>query len=274
MSAPKTQKRTTRPGDEYDWKMTLKGKVIAITGANTGIGLAVAQVCLANDAAMVFSLDISEPPEEYLDTKKQYDDQLHFIHCDVTSEDDVRKAIDEVVAKVNRIDGFVSNAGIARHHDAFEIDAAYLHKMFSVNVFAGYYCAIAAAKKFIELDIKGSIVFTASMAGYGPNMSGFGSSYGATKAALRNMAKSLAVEWAPHGIRVNCVCPGYTETKLTKGFEERMPGWEDTIATFRGMARMADAREIAGPFAYLLSDAATYVSGIDIPVAGAIQAWG
>lgn len=98
---------STEPGPDHDWKITLRGKVIAITGANRGIGLGLATVCLANDAAEIYSLDLFEPGEEFQALAKAHPKRVHYLHCDVTSEESVIKAVDTIVEQSSRIDGMV-----------------------------------------------------------------------------------------------------------------------------------------------------------------------
>jgi NAD(P)-dependent dehydrogenase (short-subunit alcohol dehydrogenase family) len=263
---------STQPGDDFDWKITLKNKVVAITGANRGIGLGLATVCLANDAAEIYSLDLFEPGEEFQALQKAHPKRVHYLHCDVTSEADVTKTIDLIVAQSGRIDGMIANAGMTKHQPALNFDQPQLEQMFNLNVFGAYYCATAAAKKFIELGIKGSIIFTASMTSYRPNRAGPSAPYGGTKAACRNMAHTLAMEWAKHGIRVNSISPGFVRTQMTYKIE-RAEDWHLKMQYYGGMPRLADPRELGGAYVYLLSDSASYTTGIDIPVAGIVGAW-
>jgi NAD(P)-dependent dehydrogenase (short-subunit alcohol dehydrogenase family) len=263
---------STQPSEDFDWKISLRNKVIAITGANRGIGLGLATVCLANDAAEVYSLDLFEPGEEFQALQKANPKRVHYLHCDVTSEESVIKTIDEIVAQSGRIDGMIANAGMTKHQPALNFDQPQLEQMFNLNVFGAYYCATAAAKKFIELGIKGSIVFTASMTSYRPNRAGPSAPYGGTKAACRNMAHTLAMEWAKHGIRVNSISPGFVRTQMTYKIE-RAEDWHLKMQYYGGMPRLADPRELGGAYVYLLSDSASYTTGIDIPVAGIVGAW-
>jgi NAD(P)-dependent dehydrogenase (short-subunit alcohol dehydrogenase family) len=271
-SVPNPVYLTTEPKEDFDWKISLKGKVVAITGANRGIGLGLATVCLANDAKEVYSLDLFEPGEEFQALSKANPKRLRYLHCDVTSEESVTKVVDEIVAQSGRIDGMIANAGMTKHQPALNFDRPQLDKLFNLNVFGAYFCATAAAKKFIELGIKGSIVFTASMTSYRPNRAAPSAPYGGTKAAVRNMAHTLAMEWAQHGIRVNSISPGFVRTQMTY-FVDQAPDWNLKMQYYGGMPRLADPRELGGAYVYLLSDSASYTTGIDIPVAGIVGAW-
>lgn len=269
---PTSEILSTQPSGDFDWKISLKGRVIAITGANRGIGLGIAQVCLANDAAEVYSLDLFEPGEEFQTVQMQNPKRIKYINCDVTSEESISRAVDSIVSSSGRIDGLVANAGMTKHQPAIDFSRAQLDQLFNLNVFGAYHCATVVAKKFIELGIKGSIVFTASMTSYRPNRAAPSAPYGGTKAAVRNMAHTLAMEWAKHGIRVNSVSPGFVKTAMTY-FVDQAPDWALKMAYYGGMPRLAEPRELGGAYVYLLSECASYTTGIDIPVAGIVGAW-
>ncbi|KAH7367109.1 sorbose reductase sou1 [Plectosphaerella cucumerina] len=263
---------STLPGPGHDWKISLKDKVIAITGANQGIGLGIAEVCLANDAAAVYSLDISEPGEHFAELSKRFPGKLAFQHCDVTTIDSVQGALDAIVAEKGRFDGMVANAGATKHQPALDFTPEEFDKLFKLNVVGSWNCATAAARTFIKLGSKGSIVFTASMTSYRPNRAAPSAPYGATKGAIRNFTHTLAMEWAQHGIRVNSISPGFVKTALTY-YVETSPDWDTKMKYYGGMPRLALPQELGGAYVYLLSEQATYTTGIDIPIAGIVGAW-
>lgn len=263
----------TQPAAEHDWRVSLKNKVIAITGANRGIGLGIAEVCLANEAACVYSLDLFEPGEDFAAVqKKNGAKRFQYVKCDVTSEESISAAIDTIVAAQGTINGLVANAGMTKHQPALDFTRAQLDQLFNLNVYGAYFCATIVAKKFIELGVKGSIVFTASMTSYRPNRAAPSAPYGATKGAVRNMTHTLAMEWAKHGIRVNSISPGFVKTAMTY-FVDQAPDWQLKMQYYGGMPRLADPKELGGAYVYLLSDVASYTTGIDIPVAGIVGAW-
>ncbi|KAL5341092.1 hypothetical protein BJX70DRAFT_406391 [Aspergillus crustosus] len=263
---------STLPGPDQNWQITLSEKVIAITGANQGIGLGLAEVCLANNAAHVYSLDISSPAEPFTSLAEKYPQRFTYIHTDVTSEPSVTAALDEIVSSQSRFDGLIANAGATKHQPALDFTLDQVKKLFELNVFGAWTCATAAARVFIKLGTKGSIVFTASMTSYRPNRAAPSAPYGGTKAAVRNMTHTLAMEWAEHGIRVNSISPGFVKTALTY-YVERSADWETKMKYYGGMPRLAVPQELGGAYVYLLSDTASYTTGIDIPIAGVVGAW-
>jgi NAD(P)-dependent dehydrogenase (short-subunit alcohol dehydrogenase family) len=121
------------PPSDFSWQITLAQKVIAITGANRGIGLGIAEVCLANGAKMVYSLDLMEPGEEFAALQKRFPN-FRYIQTDVTTEESVENAINKVVEGTGRIDGLVANAGMTKHQPALNFDRPELEKLFNLNV--------------------------------------------------------------------------------------------------------------------------------------------
>jgi NAD(P)-dependent dehydrogenase (short-subunit alcohol dehydrogenase family) len=101
--------------------------------------------------------------------QKRYPNKLTYIQTDVTNEESVAKAIDAIVDAEGRFDGMIANAGMTRHQPALDFSMAQVEQLFKLNVFGAWNCATAAARMFIKLKTKGSIVFTASMTSYRPN---------------------------------------------------------------------------------------------------------
>jgi NAD(P)-dependent dehydrogenase (short-subunit alcohol dehydrogenase family) len=250
-------------------QINLAGKVIAITGANRGIGLGIANSCLSNGAEHVFSIDIQETGEEFAEVAQRYPSKLHAIKADVTDETSATKAVESIIAQVGAIHGMVVNAGRTKHKPALDFTAEEINQLWSINLFGAFYCARVAARAFIKLGIKGSIVFTASMASYRPNKRVPSAPYGASKAGVRNMTHTLAMEWAQYNIRVNSVSPGLVNTAMTYWVPQQ-PDWEQQLKYYGGMPRLAEVEELGGAYVYLLSDAASYTTSIDIPVNGVI----
>ncbi|EMD01016.1 hypothetical protein BAUCODRAFT_29396 [Baudoinia panamericana UAMH 10762] len=262
----------TLPPADMNWTITLRDKVVAITGANRGIGLGIAEVCLANNAKAVYSLDLMDPSEDFAALSKKSQGRFKYKQMDVTSEESVKKAIDEIVDEEGAIHGMIANAGMTKHQPALDFTMAQVKQLFELNVFGAWNCATAAARKFISLGVKGSIVFTASMTSYRPNRAAPSAPYGGTKAAVRNMTHTLAMEWAQYGIRVNSISPGFVKTAMTY-YVEKAPDWNLKMQYYGGMPRLALPQELGGAYVYLLSDVASYTTGIDIPIAGIVGAW-
>jgi len=164
-------------------------KTITVTGANRGIGLGIAESCLVNGAAKVYSIDLATPDDEFRAVAKRFNGRLFAVQANVTKEQTVAQAIEQIVAEAGALHGMVVNAGRTNHKSALDFTQEEIEALFSVNVhftipptvanvrlilsliklFGAFYCARSAARQFIKQNVRGSIVFTASMASYRPN---------------------------------------------------------------------------------------------------------
>lgn len=217
----------------------------------------------------MYSIDIGDTGDDFDAVAKRFPGKLHAIRADVTNEDSATAAGDQIISDVGGLHGMVVNAGRTKHKSALEFTTEEIQQLWSINLFGAFYCARVAARAFIKQDVKGAIVFTASMASYRPNKRVPSAPYGASKAGVRNMTHTLAMEWAKHGIRVNSVSPGLVNTAMTYWVPQQ-PDWEQQLKYYGGMPRLAEVEELGGAYVYLLSDAASYTTSIDIPVNGVI----
>ncbi|KAF9691057.1 hypothetical protein EKO04_011137 [Ascochyta lentis] len=255
----------------------LKDKIIAITGANRGIGLGIADCCLSNGASKIYSIDIGETGDDFAAISKKYPGQIFAIQADVTKEESVQAAVDKILQEAGGLHGMsltkgkpqVCNAGRTKHKPALDFTTEEIDQLWGVNLYGSFYTARCAARAFIKQGVKGSIVFTASMASHRPNKRVPSAPYGASKAGVKNMTHTLAMEWAQYGIRVNSVSPGLVKTAMTYWVEQQ-PDWEQQLKYYGGIPRLAEVEELGGAYVYLLSDAASYTTSIDIPVNGVI----
>ena len=143
-----------------------------VTGANRGIGLGIAACCLSNGADKVYSIDIGETGEEFAALAKSYPGRVFAVNANVAEEATIIAAVDQIIAEAGALHGMVANAGRTHHKAALDFTKEEIENLFNVNLFGSFYTARAAARAFIKLGIKGSIVFTASMASYRPNKVG------------------------------------------------------------------------------------------------------
>ncbi|KAL5339458.1 hypothetical protein BJX70DRAFT_363696 [Aspergillus crustosus] len=267
--AASTEHAENASADAPQVQLTLASKVIAITGANRGIGLGIAESCLTNGAEQVYSIDIGETGDDFAALSKRFPGKLHAVTANVTEEETIIAAIDKIIEEAGGLHGIVVNAGRTHHKAALDFTKEEILTLFNVNLFGAFFTARAAAKAFIKQGVKGSVVFTASMASYRPNKRVPSAPYGASKAGVRNMTHTLAMEWAQYGIRVNSVSPGLVQTAMTYWVPQQ-PDWEQQLKYYGGIPRLAQVQELGGAYVYLLSDAASYTTSIDIPVNGVI----
>lgn len=142
---------------------------ISVTGANRGIGLGIAECCLVNGAERVYSIDIGETGDDFKVISERFPNKLFALKANVTQEETITAAVDQIVSEAGAIHGMVVNAGRTHHKAALDFTKDEFESLFTINLFGAFYSARAAARAFIKLGIKGSIVFTASMASYRPN---------------------------------------------------------------------------------------------------------
>ncbi len=219
----------------------LEGKVIVVTGAASGIGLASADLCAAEGAEVIL---------------------LDRHNCDVADAD----AVEAAFRGVERVDGLVTAAGIAVRHALADQDEAGWDAVMDVNLKGSYLCAKQAIPR---MPAGGSIVYISSaVALIGVRNR---AAYTATKGALVALTRNMALDYASKGIRVNWICPGFAKPRLTRailGDPER----RTKIEAMHPLGRMGEAEDIAKAALFLLSDDASWITGIALPVDGGFSA--
>jgi NAD(P)-dependent dehydrogenase (short-subunit alcohol dehydrogenase family) len=248
----------------------LSGKVAIVTGSTKGIGRAMAEGLAAAGAGVVVSSrkqDLCEAVAKEIASATGAD--VLPLACHVGDWDAIPAFVDAVVERFGRIDVLVNNAGISPAPvSVSEMTLEFWRKVLSVNLEGPLRMAQRVAPVMRDRG-GGSIVNIGSMAAYipGPPVS----AYGASKAALLNLTKSMAIEWAPWKVRVNMLSPGPFRSEMLLGAAKDRPGYLDMVAGGTHMNRVADPSEIVGPVLYLASDAASFVTGDDISVSGGMM---
>jgi NAD(P)-dependent dehydrogenase (short-subunit alcohol dehydrogenase family) len=248
----------------------LSGRVAIVTGSTKGIGRAMAEGLAAAGASVVVSSRKQDSCERVAaEIAETTGSRVIGMACHVGDWDAVGTFIGDVKERLGRIDVLVNNAGInpARIGPA-DMTQDYWRKVFAVNVEGPLRTSQLAAPIMREQG-GGSIVNIASMGGYsgGANIC----AYAASKAALINLTKSMAQDWAAWKVRVNVLSPGPFLSEMMEGGERTAPGFKELVASGTLMRRIADPSEIVGPVLYLASDASSYVTGDDISVSGGMQ---
>jgi len=248
----------------------LTGKVAIVTGSTKGIGRAMASgLALAGASVVVSSRKQDLCDEVASQVAAESGAETLGLACHVGEWDAIPGFVERVTERFGRIDVLVNNAAITPTRlTVSEITRDVWQKIFSVNVEGPLRMAQCVAPVMRDHD-GGSIVNIASMAAYsgGPGVC----AYGASKAALVNLTKSMAQEWVSWGIRVNVLSPGPFLSEMVEGAERNAPGFKDLIAAGDLMQRIADPWEIVGPVLYLASNASSFVTGDDISVSGGMQ---
>ena len=249
-------------------KMRLDGKKGFVTGAARGIGKCTA-TAFAQAGADVAIVDMDY--ETAVTTAKEIAEatgrKVIALKCDVTDEAQVQAMVDEVVAQLGGLDFCHANAGIAINAPAEEMTYAQWKKIIDVNL-NSVFLTDTIAGRYMLTHGGGSIINTASMSGHIVNVPQPQCGYNASKAGVMQLTKSLAVEWAKKGVRVNCISPGYIGTELIMAAEHLKPLIEQWNA-MAPMGRLGKPEELMGVVVYLASDAATFTTGSDFIVDGA-----
>ncbi len=233
-----------------DWK----NKVAVITGASTGIGKATKDL-LESSGCRVYNLDIAET-----------DGSPHFIPCDVRDRHAIKVAIDEVFRREQRIDFLFANAGVHLFAGIEETSDEEFDLVTATNI-TGVFYSLKSVLPYMKVQGKGSIVLMGSDQSWvGKARS---SVYGLTKGAIGQLTKSTAIDYAPHGIRVNCICPGTIDTPLLHKAVKRYSTLNaaneaevlQSLNNIQPLGRIGQPGEIAAVVAFLLSDENSFMTG-------------
>ncbi|XP_028787684.1 secoisolariciresinol dehydrogenase-like [Neltuma alba] len=246
----------------------LQGKVAIITGGASGIGAATAKLFVQNGAKVIVA-DIKDSRGQSLCKALGTNDTVSYVHCDVTSDSDVKNAVDTAVSRYGKLDIMYSNAGILGDLDLTIQGCSNetFRRVFEVNVYGAFLGAKHAARVMIPAKA-GIILFTASIAsvvaGEAPH------AYAASKHAVVGLMKNLSAELGPYGIRVNCISPGAVLTpfasnsmKMDSRLTEKMVG----MVMSKGMVLM-DPEEVGNAALFLSSDESKSVNGLNFVIEG------
>lgn len=235
----------------------LEKKIAIVTGANQGIGLAIVQK-LVEEGAIVYATDIKEDAD--------YGNGVTFIKLDVSIEENWKSVVKQVLDKEGRIDVLVNNAGVISYTPVHELEIEEWNRLIAVDQTG----VMLGMKHTIPHMIKqnyGSIINISSI--WGIVAAGNVMAYNAVKAAVSIMSKNAAITYAKNGIRVNAVNPGFIVTPLTDSQDSAL---NKVVIDATPMGRGGEAFEIANGVAFLASDQASYITGIDLIIDGGYTA--
>ena len=244
-------------------KFSLGGRTALVTGGNRGLGEAFARG-LAEAGASVMIASRDESLNATVVERMTADGlQVQSLVADITDDADVQRMTDETVSRLGSIDILVNNAGICYHRDSWDVPDDEWDRVFNLNVRALFKCSRAVGEQMRGRG--GSIVNIGSISGMIVNRPQNQAAYNASKAAVHQLTKSLAAEWAPDKIRVNAVAPGYIKTEMAPVDEPQFRRhWiEDTP-----QQRYAMPEEVAGSVVFLASDAASFITGSVLVIDG------
>jgi NAD(P)-dependent dehydrogenase (short-subunit alcohol dehydrogenase family) len=251
------------------YTIDLAGKVAVVTGSTKGLGRAMVEGLAAAGADVVVSSRKQDLCTEVAAKVAAVTGRKALgLACHVGEWERIPTFVDEVMAEFGRIDILVNNAGINPNPPSIvDTDLGLLRKVFAVNLEGPFRLGQMVAPIMRDSG-GGSIINISSIAAYtgGPGHV----LYGATKAALINLTRSMSKEWAAWNIRVNAISPGAIKSDLTEAAEANQPGFYERAGRAATMGRVAATEEIVGPVLYLASDASSYVTGEDHLVSGGL----
>ncbi|MBC8171730.1 MAG: SDR family oxidoreductase [Anaerolineae bacterium] len=249
--------------------MSLAQKVILVTGAASGIGRAAA-LAIAEAGGSVALSDINVTGGE--ETAQMITDaggDAFFMRVDVTAYEQIDAFVQATVDRFGGLDGAFNNAGVGGFlGKLYELDDIYWDQTLTINLKSVWWCMKAEIPRL--RNGKGSIVNMASVAG----LVGFPNNavYAASKHGVIGLTKSAALEYARVGIRVNAVCPGFTETPMVTQMDTFRPGMVASATSNNPMKRLGEPQEIAAGVVWLLSDASSFVNGHALTLDGGLTA--
>jgi 2-dehydro-3-deoxy-D-gluconate 5-dehydrogenase len=249
----------------------LKGRVAVVTGGNGGIGLGMAQGLAQAGASIVIAARDAAKSKAALATLAGQQGVHHFVACDVTDEEACRSLVATTLDRLGRLDILINNSGIAARKRPEDLSRDEWSSVLDVNLNGAFFLSQQVYAPMKRAG-GGKIINIGSM------LSIFGvtyaAAYGASKGAIVQLTKTLAVAWAADNIQVNAVLPGWIDTDLTRQARAQVPDLHDRIVGRTPAGRWGLPTDLAGVAVFLASSASDFVTGTAIPIDGGFSVQG
>lgn len=249
-------------------RFDLSGRVVWVTGASRGIGAALAVALARGGASLVLGARRIEDLDETAQAVAAAGAAVLPVALDVTKTASIEGSVRRATERFGRLDVLFNNAGIEEVRPSFDVDEELWDRILDTNLKGAFFAAQAAGRA-MRAGGGGSIVNIASLT----SMVGVPTAvpYGSSKSGLLGMTRALAAEWAPFGIRVNAIAPGYFRTSMTDAFYES-GDWQERMLGRIPMSRFGELDDLAGAAQFLASDASAYMTGQCIAIDGGFLA--
>lgn len=250
----------------------IQGQAAIVTGASSGLGVIIARGLAARGCSVVIAARRVDPLRQLAAEITAGGGRVLAVPCDVRDPAHAGLLVDACRTTFGQVDGLIANAGIAGGGPAEHHDSTRFAEVMAVNVEAAANLAAAGARAMIDARRGGWVILQSSIlgrrAGTGPGVA----AYTASKGAIEQLTRELARQWAPHGIRVNALAPGYFPSEMNAPMVAA-PGRLEAILGRIPMGRAGRPEDLTGVVAFLASDAARYVTGQILAVDGGMSVW-